>query len=444
MSFSPEREPFIPIRVRDLIDLLCADRGPTHVDPLPPDDQIAFRRFADAATTYLHAVYRDQFNRLKRDYAPFDPDRDLIDVAPPSETDRAERLDGLIDRFADLLDRANYRRLTRPELETIMLGASEWGVDMHVPWDAYERIDVYVRGTGIGRRTRRKWYRLFRLQEVTVPTFERVVIILKQRPHKALGREADTRHVWLKLFKDIPTPDLEMLLPGTTIKMPLLDRLRLGGSGLSSIGYVAFKMQAMSAPMLKAVGLISTGAIFGEEGIIGLIALYTPLALIFGYAYRTYANFTTTKQAYQLQLSQSLYYQNLDNNAGVLFRLLDAAEEQEAREMLLAYFFLWRHAGEHGWPADQLDHYIELELGRAIGREVNFEIDDAVRKLEEAGAVVHSGDRLVARPIWEAIQNLHDAWERHVNPLRPDSPAIEPDRPADETAAPPTGARVDP
>ena len=42
---------------------------------------------------------------------------------------------------------------------------------------------------------------------------------------------------------------------------------------------------------------------------------------------------------------------NLDDNAGVLFRLLDEAEEQEAREAMLAYFFLWRHAQAEGWSA---------------------------------------------------------------------------------------------
>ena len=35
---------------------------------------------------------------------------------------------------------------------------------------------------------------------------------------------------------------------------------------------------------------------------------------------------------YQLNLTQSLYYQNIDNNAGALFRLLNEAEEQEFRE----------------------------------------------------------------------------------------------------------------
>ena len=59
--------------------------------------------------------------------------------------------------------------------------------------------------------------------------------------------------------------------------------------------------------------------------------------------------YQSTRQAYHLMLTQSLYYQNLDNNAGVLTRLLDEAEEQECREVLLGYYCLWKYGPEQGW-----------------------------------------------------------------------------------------------
>jgi hypothetical protein len=394
----PAREPFIPVHLADLVELLLSDRGPTHDRPLSEAEQAAFRRFADRTASRVHAAYQDQFRALKAAYIPFDPDCELADLDPPAAADPAAVAD-LFKRFAALMTKANFHRLTRDELVRLMHGASEWGVDMHVPWDAYEQVDVFVRGAGPGRRTRRKWYRLFRAEEVTVPAYSRVVIILKQRPHKQLGADADTRHVFVKLFKDIPVMDLEMLLPGTRIKMPLLDRVRLGGTGLGSLGYVVFKLQTMASPLLKAVGLVATGAAFGEQGVVGLIALYAPLALVGGYAYRTYASFNTTKRSYQLQLSQSLYYQNLDNNAGVLHRLRDAAEEQEVREALLAYFFLWRYAGNRGWADDELDQYTELDLARRLGKEIDFDVADAVAKLESAGQVTRVAGRLVAVPM---------------------------------------------
>ena len=47
-----------------------------------------------------------------------------------------------------------------------------------------------------------------------------------------------------------------------------------------------------------------------------------------GYSYKSWATYKSTKEKYSLNLTQSLYYQNLDNNAGVLTHLMDEAEEQ--------------------------------------------------------------------------------------------------------------------
>ena len=39
------------------------------------------------------------------------------------------------------------------------------------------------------------------------------------------------------------------------------------------------------------------------------LTLYTPIALILGYGYKTWYSFQISKQTYSLQLTQSLYYQ---------------------------------------------------------------------------------------------------------------------------------------
>jgi hypothetical protein len=409
-----DREHFVPVRVADLIGYLCDEHGPMRGWALAADERSAFRRFARSVLGHVHISYQAEIRRLKDAYAAFDPDADPKSLAPLAEERRAAELDQLFATFVHLMARANYRRLARPELEEVMRGASEWGVDMDVAWDAFDNVEVFYRGKGTGTRTSRHWLLWWRKREVEVPTFARVAIIFKQRPHKRLPEDADTRNVFLKLFKDIPQMDIEMLLPGGRIKMPTLERWKLGGTVASSVGYVLWHLTQM--PLVSILSGIASGALW---------SLYAPVSLVLGYGYKTWYSFQTARQTYALQLTQSLYYQSLDSNGGVMFRLLDEAEEQDVREILLAYFFLWRYAGERGWTAAELDDAVELDLEKRLDLKIDFEIGDAVRKLERGGIVERTGDRYRAVPIEEAQEKLDALWDRHARAGAPELAEVE-------------------
>ncbi|VTU01373.1 Uncharacterized protein OS=Pirellula staleyi (strain ATCC 27377 / DSM 6068 / ICPB 4128) GN=Psta_4598 PE=4 SV=1: DUF3754 [Gemmataceae bacterium] len=401
MSEFRDREHFIPVRAADLAGFLCSDTGPDGTRPLTPDEQAAFRRFTRSVLGHVHISYLGEIRQLKETYAAFDPDADPKPLVPLKAEERAAVLAKLFATFTHLMERANYVRLTREEMEAIMSGASEWGIDLDVPWDAFERVEVFYRGKGFGKRTRRHPVLRWKVSEVKVPTFARVAVIFKQQPHKRLGPDADVRSVFLKLFKDIPQVDIEMLVPGGRIKMPRLDRLKMGGSVTSTIGYVAWKLWGSLSAITSAV---VTGSV---------MALYGPIVLIAGYGYKTWYSFQVSRQTYTLQLTQSLYYQNLDNNGGVMFRLLDETEEQEVREVLLGYFYLWRYAGEAGWAAGEIDDYVELDLERRLGLEVDFEIGDALQKLVKAGLATETDGRYRAVPLADAQARLDHLWERY-------------------------------
>ncbi len=403
------REHFVPVRVSDLIGFLCTESGPLHDQELSADEQTAFRRLARSVVGHVHTSYANEIRRLKDAYAAFDPDADPKPLAAPTGDERAAALAKLFETFVHLMTRANYQRLTRDVMEQVMTGASEWGVDMDVAWDAFDQVEVFYRGKGAGTRTSRHWLFWWRKREVEVPTFARATVIFKQRAHKRLAEDADTRSVFLKLFKDIPQVDIEMLLPGGRIRMPKMDRWKLGGSLSSSAGYVGWKLSTF--PLASLLGGFSYGLLF---------ALWSPLVLIFGYGYKTWYSFQSSRQTYTLQLTQSLYYQNLDNNSGVMFRLLDEAEEQETREALLGYFYLWRFAGPNGFTAEELDFSIEADLKKRLGVEFNFEVVDALAKLTRAGLIVTAGDRYKALPLEAAQEKLDSLWDRHARQGAPE------------------------
>ncbi|HEX4609967.1 MAG TPA: DUF3754 domain-containing protein, partial [Urbifossiella sp.] len=214
MAEFADREHFIPIRVADLVDYLANESGPVAGQKLTPDEQVRFRRFARAVSLHLHALYHGELRQLKDSYASFDPDADPKPLAKLDAAGKAAAQGKLFATFTHMMGRANYTRLSKDEMEKVMAGASDWGIDMDVPWAAFDQVEVFVRGKGISRRFKRNWRNRFRVEEVRVPTFTRVAVIFKQKPHKRLGKEADTESVFLKLFKDIPQMDIEMLLPG--------------------------------------------------------------------------------------------------------------------------------------------------------------------------------------------------------------------------------------
>jgi hypothetical protein len=402
MGSFPDREHYIPIRASDVVDYLCGEVGP-HGEPLlSADEQAAFRRFARSVSGHVHSIYLGEIRRLKEEYSSFDPDPDPRPLVPLTDDQRARQLDELFETFVHLMCRANYVRLTREEMEQIMRGSTEWGVDMDIAWDAFEKVEVFYRGKGTGKRVSQTWRNFWRKREVEVPTFSRVAVIFKQRPHDRLGEAPDTRSVYLKLFKDIPQVDVEMLLPGGRIRMPGLERLKLGGTITSSVAYVAWKLSTF--PLIQLVSGLATGTLW---------LLYAPIALILGYGYKTWYSFQVSRQTYTLQLTQSLYYQNLDNNGGVMFRLLDEAEEEETREVLLAYFYLWRYAGDDGWSAEELDGFIEAALEKRLGVQIDFEIDDAMNKLKRVGLVTETDGRFQAVPMTAAQRRLDHLWERY-------------------------------
>ncbi len=396
MAEFTDREHFIPLRPGELTDLLCAGAGPAAGGPLAREDETAFRRLGRLLAEHYHLAYFEHLQALKDAYAPFNPDADTRAPPPLGEDERQARLDRLFGELDWLMGRANYRRLSRADLEAATAVVSDWGLSMDVDFDVFERVAVYTRGATTGRRTRRRIRRLYRLETVDVPIYQRLAIILKQREHPRLGPKADTRSVFLKLFKDVPQMDVEMLLPGAELRMPRLQRGKLGVSMASTVGFVSWKIAQEVNQLLLSNPL----------------SYYGPLSLVLGYGYRQWAGFQSVRKHYSLQLTQSLYYQNLDNNAGVFHHLLDDAEEQECREVLLSYFFLWRAAGADGLTAEALDDAVEQYLDGRCGVAVDFEVADALDKLVRLNLAERRGPAYRAVPIDQALRALGEPRAR--------------------------------
>ncbi len=389
---STEREEFIPLRKPDLVALLLRELG---------DDQSsgdAFQQLCRMVEATLHFEYHAVLESLKDLYDPFNPDRDTEDAdvtKPLSEDQFNERADKLFSKFTWLMERANYRQLSRNDIEKVLGVASEWGVHVDFDFDVLDRLEVFARGNITTARSVRRLKNLGRQKEIEIPTFQRLVVVFRVRQHKRLRFFVNPNAIHIKLFKNIPHADLEMLLPGSRPTMKWGDRGKIVLPIVSGIGVTASKITKL--------------VLLGLKGPIGIAALGAGAV---GYGMRSVYGYHKTMQQYQLQLSQSLYFQSLGHNAGVMSYLLDEAEAQEFRETILAYFFLWRHAPQAGMTTEELDEQVEKFLHRHTGRPVDFEAADAVDKLTRMELVESLPDgRLRAVQIQSALVALDRAWD---------------------------------
>jgi hypothetical protein len=386
------REHYIPIRKTDLIELLSSDAQ------LPSADQEQFRRFCRGLVATLHCEYHARLEELKDAYAYFDPDSDTEPLEAHTDEERNQQIERLFDKFIALLERANFKRLSHEDLNAALHKASDWGINLEVNFDVFDRLEIFARGDIVGQRTRRRWRNWLRVQEVTVPLYQRLVVILRLKDHAEKTSFVDTESVYIKIFKEIPKVDLEMLLPGTRVKLSLADRGKIVLPTVSGIALTAWKF-------LQGALTLALSSAYNS------IAFLSLVVGTLGYGVRSFFGYLQTKQKYQLNLTQSLYYQNLDNNAGALFRLLNEAEEQEFREAVLAYFFLLTRAGATGWNREHLDDAIEEFLEERAKIKVDFEIGDAVDKLVHFQLIEHRGDGLLsAVPLREARAALDRVW----------------------------------
>lgn len=394
------REHYIPLRKADLVRYLTADAA------LDLEERARVASLCKLLDATIHHHYHARLEALKEAYAAFDPD---AEARPREQLDEAEReavARDLFAQFAELLERANFRRLSQEELELAMEAASDWSVNVHVDLSIFEQLEVFVRGDVIGQKTRRRMTNGFRREQVDVPTYQRLALIFRLKP-KAAIKKLDSAAVVLKLFKNIPKADVEMLLPGTTVRMTLLDRGKILLPTLSGVGVTAVK-------------LIHGAATLATASLQGMLALLGLLGGTVGYGVKSFMGYLRTRDKYHLNLTRSLYYQNLDNNAGVLFRLLDEAEEQEFRETLLGWWLL-REFRSTGATAEQLDAAAERWLQEKCALDIDFEVADSLDKLLRLGLAhplpvgPRTAPRYRAVSSAEALQILDRAWDETFN-----------------------------
>ena len=343
-----------------------------------------------------HHSSHSRLELLKSLYESMDPDQNQN----PDSKGKEEFLETL--RIS--LHNGNWKEIDEEEMEAARQGENLFPISLRVRSDELVTSLLFKLGKVTISDVRTTWFGL-KKEEIATEAFDRVIQVLQFHNEDWFEKNNRMKHyqgiesagLHLRLFKTVPKLDLETIFPNTSPEMRHLDKIKI------------------FAPLVG--GLITLGLKFGplllgsESGSTSVSIISGICAALGTYILKSYLSYQKTREKYQSQISKDLYFKGQANNAAVLNMIVDLAEEQEVKEALLAYtFLLVDKDGKH--DRKSLDMRIEKWLLESFAVEVGFEVDDALRKLEEMKLLKKFPDgSLTVLSIDESLKVLDHHWD---------------------------------
>ena len=412
MTAITPKQRFIPFQKKDIVTL-CSQEG-----SLNEQDREQFGDICNLISSLFHFEFHRNLEALKHSYAPLNPDADTQTLFPVSASDKQLRETQLIDELKHLLDAANFEEITRADLDRALLEESLFKIRLQVDFNDFEQILFFRRGESTKQETLISWFGLSK-KDITFQNFERVVIYVKYKDQAYFDQQGrkdlffTPGSTLIKLFQDVPSADLEMLFPNTEVRMKTIDKVMIGVP--AAVGGIIMLVTKLGATFLLTGALLAFWLGLSDEPVIldqkALLALAAGFGTLGGFLWKQFNNFKNRKIKFMKTLADSLYFKNLDNNTGVFHRLIDAAEEEENKEVILAYYFLLK--ADKALSAQELDTEIEQWFQAEHNTPIDFDVPDAIRKLIELEMVETNDDKVQAKPLKQVKEKLNQIWDDH-------------------------------
>ncbi len=370
-----------------------------------------FKRLFHILEHYFHYEGFGLNQQLKLNYAHFDPDR------LPEERGlyaNKSNLKTFHTIFKKVLERGNFEKIDEEVLQNAINASDLVGLNLHIDFEDYEGYYLYARGLTKSKEQVKRF--LFWKKEVEIEYYDRVVIYLHYKDTtyfetKKIDPEAlkfEPNSIVLKIFKRVPKNDLETIFPNAVPKMSLKDKLLLW------IPAIGGGVPILSTKVIPA--LMKLGAAYKEGNLLHLQGLKTTLMqsgialVVLGlYLFRQFKGYQNKKNNFQKMLTDSLYFKNLGNNGGVFHSLIDASEEEEMKETMLAYSFLLQN--NQPTSADELDQQIESWFKKEFNCELDFDVHDALSKLQHIGLAKEHNLKWTVLPMEQSLQRVDEIWD---------------------------------
>ncbi|KAF6079701.1 transmembrane protein 143 [Phyllostomus discolor] len=352
------RERFIPFSREQLLRLLIQE---FHSSPAEKAALEEFSAHVDFCTLFH---YHHILTRLQALYDPINPDRETLDQPSLTDPQRLSNEQEVLLALGPLLAQANFSPLSEDALAyALVVHHPQDEVQVTINLDHYIYMQFWALGQRVGQMPRKSSVgskRRFFLKSSPAERryFKRVVLAARTK----------RGHLVLKSFKDTPLEGLEQLLPEVKVRTPTLQRA-----------------------LLNLTLLVSGVAVFVNVGMVVLTDLKvgTSLLLLFFAAFmglRASKMFGQQRSVQALELAHMLYYRSTSNNSELLSALALRAQDEHAKEALLAHSFLTRRPGGTGGPPEETSQWLQSEVESWLlaqsGCEVTFDGTRALGHLQ--------------------------------------------------------------
>ncbi len=399
------RDGFIATRKAELARAIAAESS----------DGAAMQDVLRLLGALMHHEAHERLEALKALYDPLDPD------APPARRDEsAAAFEKFENALVETLGRANYVEIDPDTVQTRDATKLLTGLSIKPSNAGIRRIRYFARGARPEQLEHRSWFGL-RRKTVAAEVMSDVVVLVcfkseaeikgaDRRVFARMRRGVRPGAALAKHFRNVATPELVTLHPGAKPSMRPRDQFFLAAPAVATGVPVLLNLW----PALTVIFAV-LAAYFGAQGVVEENELKRALAAVSGlvavgaFVMRQRLKYEAQTLRYQKQLADTVYFRNLANNAGVLDLLVGAGEDQDTKEAFLAYSVL-RSAGRALTKAE-IDRSAEAFLRQCFGLQVDFEIHDALGKLERLGLVSREGEAYVALAPAEALAKLDAAWD---------------------------------
>jgi len=433
METAEHREAFIPFRRTDVIEL-CVQDG-----RLDANTTEAFQSFCTILSAFYHFKFHRYLETIKDNYSCFNPDAEVRPLYDPSLQDYEQMGQAVVQAFQSVLERANYRKLPQSIIQKSLDNRSLIDLQTEVDFDDFDQFLCYYRGDIDKTFSVKRFF--FWEKEQTVDILERLVLSIKfkgkgyfqkkirqkQRSEGALKFTPGKMYVYF--YKNIPKLDLDLLFPNIQTSMTWRDLVLFAVPAIGAAVPVLLKTLPNLLILIAAI-LIALNAYSSLESLNVeeeqarnvmpvLIATLTLVIALGGFAVKQYSKYKSKKIKFQKDVSDTLFFKNLATNASVFQQLVDLAEEEECKEIILVYYHLLT-SPEPLTPVE-LDAQIETWMKEKTGAQINFDIQGPLQNLhairgqvqgkEQALLSYDDRGRCAVPPLTTASTILDNIWD---------------------------------